>query len=333
VAAAPWWVLNIKNAIVYANYARDYERHSLGPPSPLTWLRWLNTVFQGLVGHGVSLLIILVVIVFVRKAVAQKGTMTFEPVQKAAVAACLCSILPLILAQLSGTNHLLRYLTPPIIPLAIVIGLLVDKLNWGRSWATSLVPATLLSAQLLMLLTPVVFPNDRPVSLGFVTGALPWRALTRMEQWDWSPVRDLSNRCAVETKKIAFLGSGRSFDPPAIQFPYLQRESTKRRSTSDMPYVGWLWRYEEGPIDWQRVVDLSDRSDLALTAPHYIGELRNKEDRDNQHNSEFVERLSQDPNFQGPIRMQMGSLGPVEVDVFVKKSLGCPEEQPIPHNP
>jgi hypothetical protein len=55
--------------------------------------------------------------------------------------------------------------------------------------------------------------------------------------------------------------------------------------------------------------------------------LKNKEDLDNQYNAEFASRLSQDPRFRGPIRLEMGRFEPVEVDVFLKKSLVCQSGQ------
>ena len=36
--AGPWWALNIKSSITYARFARDFVRHSLGSPSPQTWM-------------------------------------------------------------------------------------------------------------------------------------------------------------------------------------------------------------------------------------------------------------------------------------------------------
>ena len=41
----------------------------------------------------------------------------------------------------------------------------------------------------------------------------------------------------------------------------------------------------------------------------------------NQHNLEFVNRLSRDPRLQGPISLELGRFAPVEVAVFLKKSL------------
>jgi hypothetical protein len=68
------------------------------------------------------------------------------------------------------------------------------------------------------------------------------------------------------------------------------------------------------------------QSDLVITAPHYLGELLERDDLDNQYNAEFEQNLSRDPLFQGPYHFQMGRFKPVDVDVFVKKSLVCPSE-------
>ncbi len=326
VIAMPWWVLNVQAAMAYTRFARGFVRNSLGPPSLMTWMRWLNTVFQCLLGHGVSVLIVLIALLYLRKAIAGKETF-FDPLQKAALGACACVGGPILLAQLSGTNHLLRHISPAVIPLAIAIGMLVDKVNWGRSAGSITISGILLGAQLLMLLAPVAIPNTKDVDLGYVNGALPWRTMVRFDQWDWSPVRSIADRCNVTWPKIAFLGSGRVLNPPSIQAEWLNRPPLKPSLTEDVPYVKWLWHYEQGPIDWQKVMDFTRQSDIVFTAPHYVGEARNKEDLDNQHNIEFLNRLSQEPDFQGPIRLEMGRFDPVEMDVFVKKSLGCPVGQ------
>ena len=54
LVAGPWWIVNIKGAIAYGKYARSFVRNSLGPPSLTTWMKWLDTVIQCLLGHGVA---------------------------------------------------------------------------------------------------------------------------------------------------------------------------------------------------------------------------------------------------------------------------------------
>ena len=87
--------------------------------------------------------------------------------------------------------------------------------------------------------------------------------------------------------------------------------------------VKWLWRYEDGPMDCDKVMDSAGQSDIVLTAPHFIGEVRSKEDLDNHHNAEFAERLSGTRAFADPFALRWGGFEPVEVVVFVKKTLAC----------
>jgi hypothetical protein len=65
------------------------------------------------------------------------------------------------------------------------------------------------------------------------------------------------------------------------------------------------------------------QSDIVLTAPHYVGQVTDWQDIDNQHNAEFAKQLAQDVRFRGPIRLEMGRFEPIEVMVFLKKTLVC----------
>jgi hypothetical protein len=322
VLAGPWWLFNIKSAFGYSEYARNFVRNSLGPPSITTWSIWLGTVVQGLVGPAVSILICLILIAALRKAVVRREVI-LEPFQNVALGACACAGLPIVLAQLSGTNHLLRHISPVLIPLAIAVGVLADRIGWTRAPASVAVSSALFCCQLAMLVAPVVVPNNQPAYLGMRNGSLPWRAMVRVDQWDWRPLRDIADRCGVEVPKISYLGGSRAFNPPQIQYPWVARIASTRLARFDVPDVKWLWRYEEGPIDWQEVMDSAGQSDFVITAPQYVAEGKNDEDTDNQYDAEFADRLSKDPRFHGPIRLTMGRFKPVDVVVFVKRSLDC----------
>jgi hypothetical protein len=325
LVAAPWWLLNLRSAMASTEQARGFVRQSLGPLSFVTWMRWLSSVVQGLLGYGLSILIGLVVIAYFRKAFVKKETI-LDPLQKVALGACACTGLPIVLAQLSGTNHILRHITPAVIPLAIAVGVLADKTGWVRSRTAIAVSSVLFCAQILMIMAPVFFPNDHPVDSGLVNGSLPWRIMVRYDQWDWSPVENLSHSCGIDDPRISYLGGGRSFTQPAIEYPWAAKALSTRHAIVDYPDVEWLWRYEEGPLDWQKVMDSAAQSDLVITAPRY--NRGDQPDLDNQYNSEFADRLSRDPRFRGPIHLQMGRFEPVEVLVFLKSSLVCQTEQP-----
>ena len=314
LVAGPWWLLNFRSALSYANYARNQYRQSLGPPSLSTWVQWLNSACMGLIGPGISILVILVAVVFLKNVFTSRKPL-LDSVQRTALFACVSTVLPLVAVQLAGMNHLLRYLVPTVIPLAIAIGVLSEQSGWLGSRTAVAISGALFVIQLGMIMVPVLFVNHQPVDSGLVNGALPWRILVRWDQWNWRPIQEIGRSCDVEAPRVAFLGSGRAFNPPQIEYPWVVGGVS--------PEVRWLWRHEGGPLNWQQVSSLVGSSDIVLTAPHYIGQISDKQDLDNQHNAEFADRLSRDPRFRGPIRVEMGRFEPVEVEVFLKKVLEC----------
>jgi len=323
VIAGPWWIINTRAAFAYGRYARGFVRNSLGTPSLATGVRWLNTVVQCLWGHGVSILIGLLLIAFLVAVVRRNASV--NSLQRVLLGACACAGLPIMCAQLSGTNHLLRHISPAMIPVAIAVGVLFESTGWARNWAMSAVAGALLCVQLGMLVAPVVSPNTQQVDHGFVNGALPWRTMVRFDQWDWSPVRNLAEKCGVQNPKVSYLGNGREFNKPEIEYAWVLSNASVRGKIVDLPDPTWLWRYENGPIEWQSVMASADQHDIVLTAPNFTGEARYKEDLDNQYNSEFAARLSQDQQFRKAIPLKMGRFEPVEVLVFLNKNLACRE--------
>jgi len=217
--AAPWWLKNIGRALRYSTLIRQESRESFGTPSLLTSAKWLGSVVMGLLGPAITILICLVVIVSVRKLFIKKEAI-LKPVHRTAVWACVCAGLPLVVLQLSGMNHNLRYLTPAVIPLAIAVGVLSDATGWIRSRAGVAACSTLVVAQLLMIVTPVAFPKPYPVDPGLVNGGLPWGIMVRFEQWDWKPLRAIASSCDLQQPKISFLGMGRPINPPQVLYPW-----------------------------------------------------------------------------------------------------------------
>jgi hypothetical protein len=174
-----------------------------------------------------------------------------------------------------------------------------------------------------MLVTPVAFPKTYPVDPGLVNGGLPWGIMARFEQWDWTPLRTIAHNCSLDQPRMSVLGMGRPLNPPQLLYPwFLDGTVSSDNWFWDWQPV-WLWRYSEGPINWEKVMSSAGESDIVVTAPDFIGQISDKQDQDNRYNREFSERLSADPRFQGPFRLKMGRFEPVEVDVFVKKSAVC----------
>lgn len=319
--AGPWWYFNFRGAVEYARYARGFVRNSLGSPSISTWLKWLDTVAQCLLGHGVTLVTCLVVIAFLVKGTRSTAA-RLSKLQRSALWICASTGLPIIATQIVGTNHLLRHISPAVIPMAIVVGILADLTIWTRAlWATAVVSSALV-AQLCMIVYPVVFPNRSLVEIGFVNGALPWRTFARFDQWDWHPILDLSNACGVPSPKISYLGGGREFNPAAISYPWAA-QARSETATIAYPTVSWLWRYEDGVPNWTQIMSAAKGSDFILTAPHYVGEVTLRENEDNQFNSDFVELLSESPNFVRMPDLHVGRFEPIAIAVFRRRELEC----------
>src|SRR5262249_21149953 len=156
-----------------------------------------------------------------------------------------------------------------MIPLAVAVGVLADASGVIRSRIFIGASVLLFVAQCLMLVFPVFFPNNHAVDPGPLN-AYPWRIMIRVEQWDWKPLRDISRSWNSEatrgarpgqafdvraqygwsnpgySPKISYLGNGRAFNGTQIQYAWLTEGAVP-------PDVTWLWRYEDGQIDWQKV--------------------------------------------------------------------------------
>ncbi len=321
--AGPWWILNLKAAISTTEQARGFVANSLGPPSPVTWLLWLWTVLQSLLGYGLTIVIALVVIAALRQVIVKKA-IVLDSHRKLILWLCACAGIPLVLAQLTGTNDLLRHISPAVIPLAIGVGTLADWSGWAKALVAMAISGILFCGQLAMIAAPIFSPNNRPVKSGMANGQYPWRVMALADQWDWTPIFEISRNCGVTSPKISYLGSGAAFDPPQIERPWAAEAASTALATFPYPEVTWLWRYEEGPINWQEVMAAVDASDIVITAPHYPGEIGDSiSNLNNQYNPEFTDRLLRDSHFRRPIQLSMGRFDPVEVLVFVNVNLVC----------
>lgn len=83
-----------------------------------------------------------------------------------------------------------------------------------------------------------------------------------------------------------------------------------------MKEVRWLWRYEEGSINWDKIRNSLVECDVVMTAPNYVGERNDKQYLDNKYNKEFADWLANDLRFRGPTRFQMGRFQPTEILAF-----------------
>ena len=83
-----------------------------------------------------------------------------------------------------------------------------------------------------------------------------------------------------------------------MSYPWIRRGRTVHDS--------WLWRFEQGPIDWDRIGREVSTADVVVTAPGYTGDPDDKEPLDNQHNAELVSRLETLFAFEPPTELRLG---------------------------
>lgn len=304
--ALPWWLLNFLPALEYAGYATNFFRHSMGPPGLMLWAHWLSAFAQSSLGLPLAILSISMLITLI-PCIINKGSCEITVAQKAAVAVCLLSPLALMIAPMFGKNQNLGHISPSVIFLAVGFGVLAET----TQWTSNRIRAAIASILFLVQLGLIIIPAFRPSILDIKSPSrlrYPWLVMARWEQWDWNQLRELTRSYGIENPSISYLGNGSAYNPPQIEYPWIIHNEKVR--------VKWLWRYEDGPIDIDRIMKSIIDSDIVLTAPHYIGALRDKQDLDNQYNNEFVRRLGSDPSFKGPFNIRMGIFEPVDIVVF-----------------
>ncbi len=312
--ALPWWVLNFRPAVNYASNVWHFERLSLGPPGSLhTLLTWLRLLAQSLLGPGVLLVLIGILAVYV--TTARPVRVHFDGTQKPIVWTCVAAALPLIVAIYLGYGDKQRLVSPSLLPIAVASGVLVVATGLAGVRLFRITVAVLFCLQAAAIVVPVVAgPNagrsSTPAFRWLLAG--PAAAMQRSEQWDWSALRELSQARGLRNPSIVYLGNSRTLNPPQIRFPWIQASERVR--------VTWVWRYEQGPINWEAVMAAVDSSDVVLVVPGVVGDPAWKEDLDNQHNTELFQRMSQRPGFSKPTAITMGRLDPVQVYVFFRNT-------------
>ncbi len=309
--ALPWWALNFQQATESAAGARSFYRHSLGPPSLSTFADWIALFAQNGLGLPLAIASLSILLAWIAKnAIGPKDSISST--QKTILLTCFLCPLPVLVAHLSGQNQNLMHVTPLLPFLAVGIAVLAETIRWDTIKYFGPAMAALLAIQLVTTLLPLsnrsVFPVDPP----FSSGSPPWFVMARMDQWDWSKLRSFCQLHGIDHPAISYLGNARTFNPPSIAYPWVLNNEV-------LPSVTWLWRFEDGPIDWDKVAMSANESDIVLTAPAYVGARADKQDLDNQYNAYFAERLEHESTFCRPTRLQMGRFEPIDILVFVNQ--------------
>uniref|UniRef100_A0ACD5GRW0 Uncharacterized protein n=1 Tax=Desertifilum tharense IPPAS B-1220 TaxID=1781255 RepID=A0ACD5GRW0_9CYAN len=213
-------------------------------------------------------------------------------------------------------NHNPRLYNPSLLPLAIAIGILAVLSYWTKRRLLAAIATALIVFQVAVIVTPT--PGEPQYKAGDLASKQllwgnPTSVLRRLEQWDWSLLREVAQQQGIHNPLIAYLGNDSNLNPPQIAFPWVKNNEPAR--------VTWLWNSVTGDIDWEKVMSTVKLSDLVITVPELEGDAADRSDLDNQYNGELVERLQQDPQFAPPVPLKLGYYHPIEALVFVRQSV------------
>ena len=207
----------------------------------------------------------------------------------------LSQALPLFMIQLFFTqNDNVRHLTPAFIPLTIAIAL--SSAACLRSW-------------------PILLTIAIPTLIQTQTTFLPIRNYVT-DTWDFTPLHDSAAAHNITSPRIAYLGNSAYLNEPFLELPFAR--------LGEPATAHWLWRYEQGPINWKSLISTLNQYDMILTAPAIQlppdpSLLPDPQMLDNIHNAELANQLLSDPRFIGPEKFTTGKQTPTEIWLFCRK--------------
>jgi 4-amino-4-deoxy-L-arabinose transferase-like glycosyltransferase len=317
VVVLPWYALNVRSALWYAQYASQFVRHSLPYSSPFArTLAFVALIVESGFGYGLAALGVVTLCLALRR----RSRMELKRDRTVALFAMSASVLGALGIQLVSHNHNPRFTAPALILIGAALGILAGASSLVRSRGFFALSCCLIFFQLGLVLTHWPYDALFTTSSGSM-GQPPSALFQRDRGWDWQKLRTLCRDRFKDNSdlRIGSLGSGGYFNPPQITHPWAEYAAAKpwvAKQTEDT----WLWRYEDGPLDWRKLFDSLDRYDVLLTAPDLLGDPSDKEDLDNKNNSEFVRRLEADPRFSPPVVIRPVEDGP-DVYVYFRRSV------------
>ncbi len=303
--ALPWWQRSWHEALAYAQYSSAFARHSLGGFGLPMLIQWFSLFARSATGIA---LLLLAVAVLARTLVSRQALRRLEPHQRVVLWICLAAGIPLILVQLLGQNHNMRLITPAFFPLAVALGLVASATLWTRARLLTAAATVAFALQAATIALPsfAALPARDSETLGIP----PSQVLAARELWDWEALRQVCQDRHLTNPALRYLGNGNSYCLPQISHPWVRR--------NEPATVAFLWRYEEGPIDWDVIRTKLAEANVVITALNYQGVVADKQPLDNAHNSEMAALLKNDPRFEGPVEIDVGARPPAKIVAFFR---------------
>ena len=312
--AFPWYALNARAALWYASFASNFVRHSLPYSSlPARTVGYVALVIES--GFGYCLAALGAVTCYLALRQRTSGRVDWGHGRGVVALACTASAFGVLCVQLLSRNQNWRYAAPGLILAGAALGVVAGVTSLVTRRRFFALSCCLVLCQVGLMLTRWGYDGFYSASIRF--GQPPSKLFQREPGWNWEALRVLClNRLRDKPHlRIGHLGSGAYLVPPQITHPWIVYKTTHPASEPNTDVeVTWLWRYEDGPLDWLKLTQSLDRFDVLLTAPHLVGQYGNKEHLDNEHNAEFAARLVADSRFAPPVVIRLVENGP---DVYV----------------
>lgn len=271
----PWWLANWWPALAFANWSSHFP----GVDFP-----WLTEAATNLLGAPFAIGFL----IFLGWMVVRANSLWKIPNRTAwnFVVVCLYGCLPLVALHIVSVNHMMRLLTPALIP---GIGAVAVLLDLG-----GLLKRKLVNAFIALLLV-------------IQTGIIAWQISHRVQDpWDWGQLRELARAYGLPNPTIVH-GYAPTFDPPEIQYPWIcHGEAVFEQS---------LWAHEDRRIDWSKVNKQIELADIVLTVPGFL--LGSP--LDGQNNEELTRRLHDRSDVWTPVNMYLGPDSKTDTLVFFRK--------------
>jgi hypothetical protein len=253
---APWWFFNWRDALHYARYASDFVRHEYPYLTALT-VDLLGVPFAA----GIALAGIWLVVRARRGGVEAAGPI------RAMVVCCLAASIPLLLLHVMGRNHNMRLLSPALLPAGGILALLLYANGAFSRPLVRAAAAVVVAAQALLLARET------------------W--IVAEAQRDWGPIRAMVRGQPPEEIRVAHLGNAGGLNAPQLLHAW-----RRHGETIDLD---WLWRWESGPIRWDRVLPRVDSADVVVIPMVSLAD-RDPGGNDNQYNTTLISTLAARPD-------------------------------------
>ncbi len=290
VLSLPYYSYHVFTVLSYSREMTAFPRTALHQSGTAFAIAWIKLQLNQATGAWTGAILI---------ALAITAIISFRKWNIAVILA-LSQALPLLAIQLFyAHNDNVRHLTPAYLPLITAVTIAAGAtglLSSRRSWLALLVIAISVLIQTKNSFLPI--------------------ASYRTDIWDFTPIHDAAAAHGITSPHIAYLGNGEYFNEPFLALPW-----SHLGQTAD---IQWLWRYEQGLINWKPLISGLSQYDMVLTAPAIQlpadpSLLPDPQILDNVNNAEFARRLQADARFTGPEKFTIGTQNKTEIWLFFRK--------------